>query len=123
MVCLCSLFQIAVPDVVEAAKDADIYILVLPHQFLRRVCELLKGTVKKDAVGISLIKVISILDFVSMYLLALKVLITTTADNTSVFFLFFVFFSDKIRPDISCESSVQQNDDSHEMSSYFLWKK
>ena len=49
--------QIAVPDVKDSAKDADVYIFVLPHQFLRRVCEQLQGNVKENAIGISLIKV------------------------------------------------------------------
>lgn len=53
---------IAVPDVAESAKDADIYIFVLPHQFLRRVCEQLQGKVKEDAIGISLIKGFDIKD-------------------------------------------------------------
>lgn len=47
---------IAVADVVESAKDADVFIFVIPHQFLRRVCGQLKGTVKEGAVGVSLIK-------------------------------------------------------------------
>ncbi|XP_060581293.1 glycerol-3-phosphate dehydrogenase [NAD(+)], cytoplasmic-like [Ruditapes philippinarum] len=47
---------IAVPDLVESAKDADIFIFVIPHQFLPRVCSQLKGTIKKSALGVSLIK-------------------------------------------------------------------
>ncbi|XP_052805976.1 glycerol-3-phosphate dehydrogenase [NAD(+)], cytoplasmic-like [Mya arenaria] len=47
---------IAIPDVVDAAKDADIYIFVIPHQFLPKVCDQLKDVVKSSAVGISLIK-------------------------------------------------------------------
>lgn len=30
---------------------------MVPHQFIRKVCDQLKGHVKKDAVGMSLIKV------------------------------------------------------------------
>lgn len=49
--------QVAVPDVVEAAKDADILIFVVPHQFIRRICSTLQGKIKSTAVGLSLIKV------------------------------------------------------------------
>ncbi|XP_041097643.1 glycerol-3-phosphate dehydrogenase [NAD(+)], cytoplasmic [Polyodon spathula] len=47
---------VAVPDVLEAAKDADILIFVIPHQFIGKLCDTLKDKVKKDAIGISLIK-------------------------------------------------------------------
>ncbi|KAH3703443.1 glycerol-3-phosphate dehydrogenase [NAD(+)], cytoplasmic-like isoform X2 [Dreissena polymorpha] len=47
---------IAIPDVVEAAKDADILVFVIPHQFLPKICGQLKSSVKPTAVGISLIK-------------------------------------------------------------------
>ncbi|CAL7940231.1 unnamed protein product [Xylocopa violacea] len=47
---------IAIPDVVEAAKDADILIFVLPHQFIRTLCATLLDKIKPTAVGISLIK-------------------------------------------------------------------
>ncbi|XP_032674165.1 glycerol-3-phosphate dehydrogenase [NAD(+)], cytoplasmic-like [Odontomachus brunneus] len=47
---------IAVPDVIEAAKDADILIFVVPHQFIRRICSTLQGKIKSTAVGLSLIK-------------------------------------------------------------------
>lgn len=47
---------IAIPDVVEAAKDADVLVFVLPHQFVKRTCETLKGKIKKNAVAVTLIK-------------------------------------------------------------------
>jgi len=50
------LFQVAIPDVLEAAADADILIFVVPHQFIRRICGSLDGKVKPTAVGLSLIK-------------------------------------------------------------------
>ena len=49
--------QVAVTDVLEAAKDADILVWVLPHQFVRGICKSLKGKIKKDAIAVSLIKV------------------------------------------------------------------
>ena len=47
----------AIPDVKEAAENADILIFVLPHQFVRGVCKQLDGKVKSDAIAVSLIKV------------------------------------------------------------------
>lgn len=48
---------IADPDLLSAARDADILIFVLPHGFVARICKPLKEVIKKDAIGISLIKV------------------------------------------------------------------
>ncbi len=45
------------PDVVEAAKDADILVFVVPHQFINRLCDQLAGKIKANAIGLSLIKV------------------------------------------------------------------
>ena len=47
---------VAVPDVVEAAKDADILIFVVPHQFIRTLCSTLLGKIKPTAIALSLIK-------------------------------------------------------------------
>lgn len=47
---------VAIPDVVEAAQDADIIIFVLPHQFIASTCKPLIGKIKQDAFGVSLCK-------------------------------------------------------------------
>jgi glycerol-3-phosphate dehydrogenase (NAD+) len=47
---------VAIPDVVEACKDADIIIFVIPHKFVKPTCTPLVGKIKKDAIGVSLIK-------------------------------------------------------------------
>ncbi|KAA3678933.1 glycerol-3-phosphate dehydrogenase (NAD+) [Paragonimus westermani] len=47
---------VATPDIAHAAKDADVLIIVLPHQFLRRTCAQLKPVVKKGAYAVSLMK-------------------------------------------------------------------
>ncbi len=44
-------------DVLKTVHDADIIIFVVPHQFVRGICEQVKGKVKKGAVSLSLIKV------------------------------------------------------------------
>lgn len=48
--------QVAVPDVVEAAKDADILIFVIPHQFIKGLGAQMVGKIKPSAIGLSLIK-------------------------------------------------------------------
>ena len=45
------------PDLVEAAKNADMLVFVVPHQFIQGFCNTLAGKIKPDAIGISLIKV------------------------------------------------------------------
>lgn len=52
-----SILKVAIPDVVEAAEDADILIFVLPHQFMTNTCRPLVGKVKPSAFGVSLCKV------------------------------------------------------------------
>lgn len=47
---------VAVTDVVEATRDADVLIFVVPHQFVSRICQTLHGKVKPGASAISLIK-------------------------------------------------------------------
>ena len=71
LICVIFVYQIAVPDLVEAAKDADIYIFVIPHQFLPKVCDQMKAVVKPTALGVSLIKACSSI-FHSMFFKLLK---------------------------------------------------
>jgi len=47
---------VAVPDVLDAARDADVLIFVVPHQFIQGLCKPLKGAIKKTAIALSLIK-------------------------------------------------------------------
>jgi glycerol-3-phosphate dehydrogenase (NAD+) len=48
--------KIATSDVVEAGEDADILVLVLPHQFIVNTCKPLIGKLKEGAFGVSLCK-------------------------------------------------------------------
>lgn len=47
---------VAVPDVVDAGREADIFIFVVPHQFVSGICDKLKGNIKSTAVAVTLIK-------------------------------------------------------------------
>lgn len=46
----------AQPDITETVKDADLVVFNLPHQFLPRICDRLKGKLKPNARGISCLK-------------------------------------------------------------------
>ncbi|CCE66220.1 hypothetical protein TPHA_0P00620 [Tetrapisispora phaffii CBS 4417] len=47
---------VANPDLVATAKDADILVFNIPHQFLRRICAQLKGHINPNARAISCLK-------------------------------------------------------------------
>ncbi|XP_048882491.1 glycerol-3-phosphate dehydrogenase 1-like protein [Brienomyrus brachyistius] len=47
---------VAVPDLRDAAKDADLLVFVVPHQFIRKLCEEMASCVSRTARGITLIK-------------------------------------------------------------------
>lgn len=47
---------VAVPDISETIKDADILVFVVPHQFLVRTLKSMQGKIKPSAIGLSLIK-------------------------------------------------------------------
>lgn len=47
---------VAVPDLLDATEGANVLVFVLPHQFLPRTCNTLKGTLPADCIAISLIK-------------------------------------------------------------------
>lgn len=50
--------QVAVPKLSEAAMGADLLVFVVPHQFIRKLCDEMVGCVSARARGITLIKVI-----------------------------------------------------------------
>lgn len=47
---------LAVPSVVEAVQGSDVLVWVLPHQFVKRICNQIKDTVKAGASSLSCIK-------------------------------------------------------------------
>jgi glycerol-3-phosphate dehydrogenase (NAD+) len=51
---------VAFPDLLDAARDADLLVFVIPHQFIARLVGQMKGNIKADAAAISLIKGINI---------------------------------------------------------------
>lgn len=51
---------VAVPDLLEATREADILVFVLPHQYVHKICSTLKNNIKQGTVAVSLIKGFSI---------------------------------------------------------------
>jgi len=51
---------VAVPELLDAARDADLFVFVIPHQFISRLVGQMKGNIKEGAAAISLIKGINI---------------------------------------------------------------
>lgn len=51
---------VAVPKLCEAAEGADLLVFVVPHQFIRKLCEEMVGCVSSKARGITLIKGIDV---------------------------------------------------------------
>lgn len=76
--------QVADPDVVSTASDADIVVFVLPHQFIKRTCGPLVGKMKPGAFGLSLIKVImqTHVNANRLGIISMKLLIFLTFDVT-----------------------------------------
>uniref|UniRef100_A0A672HVE8 Glycerol-3-phosphate dehydrogenase [NAD(+)] n=1 Tax=Salarias fasciatus TaxID=181472 RepID=A0A672HVE8_SALFA len=47
---------VAVPDITEAVKGANVLVFVVPHQFIGKLCDQMKPHVTEGTIGISLIK-------------------------------------------------------------------
>jgi glycerol-3-phosphate dehydrogenase (NAD+) len=47
---------VACPDLIKTVENADVLVFVLPHQFMGRVMQQMKGKLKTNAYGVSLIK-------------------------------------------------------------------
>ncbi|KAK6327190.1 hypothetical protein J4Q44_G00028350, partial [Coregonus suidteri] len=48
--------QVAVPQLQDAAEGADLLVFVVPHQFIRKLCDEMVGCVSSQARGITLVK-------------------------------------------------------------------
>ncbi|XP_071251802.1 glycerol-3-phosphate dehydrogenase 1-like protein [Salvelinus alpinus] len=53
---------VAVPQLQDAAEGADLLVFVVPHQFIRKLCDEMVGCVSSQARGITLIKTIEVLE-------------------------------------------------------------
>jgi len=97
---------IAIPDIVEASKDADILVFVLPHQFIRGILKMMKGHIKKGAIGVSLAKGLDISDK------GLKLISEVITDELGVGCA--VLMGANIAPEVAredfCEATIGCND-------------
>jgi len=93
---------VAVPDLVEAAKDATVFVFVIPHQFVVKTCQQLVGKIRSDAIAVSLIKgVIATADRMQL----ISELITETLGlPTSV--LMGANIANEVASEMFCESTV-----------------
>jgi len=104
---------VAVPDLVEAARDADLFIFVIPHQFIGRTCKTLKdaGVIKPTARGITLIKGIETGGERGMRLIS--EIITEELPGMRVSALMGANIAKEVALDHFCETSIgcENNDD------------
>ncbi len=56
--------QTAVSDLLESVRDADILVFVVPHQFVKGICDKINGHIKPDAHAVTLIKVVRLALFI-----------------------------------------------------------
>ena len=93
---------VAVTDLVEAVKDADMLMFVIPHQFLKKACSQLLGNVKQGAFGISLIKGLDV-DAMGLHLIS-KYISDTLSLDVSV--LMGANIANEVALDKFCESTL-----------------
>ncbi|CAF0849748.1 unnamed protein product [Adineta ricciae] len=102
---------IAVADLIEAIKDADILIFVIPHQFVKKTCEQLKDKVKKDAFALTLIKGFYV-DEKTNELLLVSEIITNTL-NIPCLSMMGANIANEVAEKIFCEATVGSRNDKH----------
>ena len=89
---------IAVPELLDAARDADLFIFVIPHQFISRLVGQMKGNIKEGAAAISLIKGINITG--KLVTIRSSLLVTIFSENG------LGLISDEIREGLGIDVSV-----------------
>lgn len=97
---------VAVPDLLQAASGCNVFVFVLPHQFLPRVCKSLKGNIPDDSICISLIKGI---DFDSQGVILMSDIIKNELDM-DVSVLSGANIADEIAAGKFCESTIGYKD-------------
>lgn len=93
----------AEPDLATAAKDATLLIFVLPHQFLGRICPVIKGAVAPGCKAISLIKGIEFEDGAPKLISSM---IKEHLDNMDVSVLMGANVANEVAKDDFCEATI-----------------
>jgi len=102
---------IAIPDLTEAVKDADILIFVVPHQFAKETCEQLQGKIKKDAFALTLIKGFDV-DEKTNEIILVSELIKNILNIPSLS-LMGANIANEVAEKVFCEATVGSRNDKH----------
>ncbi|CAF0973901.1 unnamed protein product [Adineta ricciae] len=102
---------LAVPDLDEAVKDADILIFVIPHQFVKQTCEELKSKVKQDAFAITLIKGFYVDEETNELLLVSEIIKSTL--NIPCLSMMGANIAKEVADKVFCEATVGSRDNRH----------
>ncbi|CAF0777760.1 unnamed protein product [Rotaria sordida] len=105
---------VAVPDLAEAVKDADILIFVIPHQFVKTTCEQLRDKIKKDAFALTLTKGFYVDEKTNELLLVSKIIENTL--NIQCASMMGANIASEVADKFFCEATVgSRNDKNSEM--------
>lgn len=110
---------VAVPELLDAAKDCNVFVFVLPHQFLPRTCKTLKGNIPPDSIGISLIKGI---DFDEEGVILMTDIIKNELD-IDVSVLSGANIANEIAAGKFCESTIGFDDESNAITFYEMFNE
>ncbi|UJR20675.1 hypothetical protein I4U23_023796 [Adineta vaga] len=102
---------VAVADLREAVKDADILIFVIPHQFVKQTCEQLKDQVKSTAFALTLIKGFYIDEKTNELLLVSEIIKNTL--NISCLSMMGANIAKEVADKVFCEATIGSRHDEH----------
>jgi glycerol-3-phosphate dehydrogenase (NAD+) len=102
---------IAVSDLGQSVKNADILIFVIPHQFVKQTCEQLKDKIKPNAFALTLIKGFYV-DEKTNELLLVSELIKNTL-NIPCLSMMGANIAKEVADKIFCEATVGSRDEKH----------
>ncbi|CAJ0562557.1 unnamed protein product, partial [Mesorhabditis spiculigera] len=100
---------VAVPDLVESCREANILIFVVPHQFVARICSQLKDNLKAEGgvQAVSLIKGVSVRKEGGLKLISEEI---TDALNIPCYALMGANLAPEVASDNFCEATIGCND-------------
>ncbi|CAF0882027.1 unnamed protein product [Didymodactylos carnosus] len=102
---------VAIPDLKEAVKDADILVFVVPHQFLKKTCEEMKGNIKQNAFALSLIKGFYVDDKTNDILLISEVIKNTL--NIDCLTMMGANIAKEVAAKVFCEATIGTKNKEH----------
>lgn len=94
---------VAITNVVEASKEADVLIFVVPHQFVSKICNDLKGNIKPGVIAISLIKGLSMKQGSGLHLISEEI---NNILNIDVAVLMGANLAPEVANDNFCEATI-----------------